>query len=116
MTPDEFRRYGHQAVDWIADFLAHPERYPVLPPVKPGELVDALPDSGPESGESMDDIFVDFERLIVPAMTQWNHPGFMAFFANSSPPEAILAEMFSVALNGNGMLWKTGRRSSNSSR
>jgi len=107
MTPEEFRRHGHQAIDWIADFLENPARYPVLPSVKPGELTDALPASGPECGESMDRIFADFERLIVPAMTHWNHPGFLAYFANSSTGEGILGELFTAALNGNGMLWKT---------
>src|SRR5579871_3548455 len=107
MTPEEFRHYGYQAIDWIAGFLQHADRYPVLPPVNPGELSDSLPRCGPEQGEPMDAILDDFERLIVPAMTQWNHPGFMAFFANSSPPEGILAELLCAALNGNGMLWKT---------
>lgn len=107
MTPEEFQRYGHQAIDWVAGFLAHPERFPVLPSVKPGELTDALPACGPERGERMETILADFERLIVPAMTQWNHPGFMAYFANSSTPEAILGELLAAALNGNGMLWKT---------
>ena len=55
----------------------------------------------------MDAILADFERLIVPAMTHWNHPGFMAYFANSAPPEGILGELLTAALNGNGMLWKT---------
>ena len=63
MTPEEFRRYGHQAIDWVAEFLAHVERYPVLPPVKPGELTDALPAHGPEKGEPMEAILADFERL-----------------------------------------------------
>jgi aromatic-L-amino-acid/L-tryptophan decarboxylase len=107
MTPDEFRHHGHQAIDWIADFLANPTRYPVLPAVKPGELTDALPGAGPERGESMEKIFADFERLIVPATTHWNHPGFMAYFANSSTAEGILGELFTAALNSNGMLWKT---------
>lgn len=107
MTPEEFRRHGHQAIDWVADFLSHPERYPVVPTVKPGELIDALPAQGPEHSESMDTIFADFERLIVPAVTHWNHPGFMAYFAISAPPEGILAELLSAALNANGMLWKT---------
>ena len=107
MTPEEFRRHGHQAIDWIADFLADPERYPVLPPVKPGQLTDALPARGPEHGEPMQAILADFERLVVPAMTHWNHPGFLAYFANSSPPEGILGELYAAALNGNGMLWKT---------
>ena len=55
----------------------------------------------------MDAILADFERLIVPAITHWNHPGFMAYFANSAPPEGILGELLAAALNGNGMLWKT---------
>jgi aromatic-L-amino-acid decarboxylase len=107
MTPEEFRRYGYQAIDWVADYLADAGRYPVFPPVKPGELTDALPARGPERGESMEAILADFERLIVPAMTHWNHPGFLAYFANSAPPEGILGELLSAALNSNGMLWKT---------
>lgn len=79
----------------------------MLPPVKPGELTDALPRHGPERGEPMETIVADFERLIVPASTQWNHPGFLAYFANSSTPEGILGELYTAALNGNGMLWKT---------
>jgi len=107
MTSDEFRRYAHQAVEWIAEYLENPARHPVLPAVRPGELTDALPRSGPEHGEPMERILGDFERLIVPAMTHWNHPGFFAYFANSAPPEGILGELLAAALNGNGMLWKT---------
>ena len=107
MTPDQFRQYGHQTVEWIADFLSNPARYPVAARVQPGQLTDALPACGPENGEPMERILGDFERLIVPAMTHWNHPGFMAYFANSAPPEGILGELLAAALNGNGMLWKT---------
>ena len=107
MLPDEFRRYGHEVVDWIAGFLEHPERYPVLSRMKPGDLLDALPAAGPEQGEAMSEILADFEKFIVPGMTHWNHPGFMAYFANSSPGPAILAEMLAAALNGNGMVWKS---------
>jgi len=106
MLPSEFRRYGHEVVDWIAGFLEHPERYPVLSQMKPGALIDALPAAGPEQGEAMSEILADFEKFIVPGMTHWNHPGFMAYFANSSPGPAILAEMLAAALNGNGMAWK----------
>ena len=63
LTTEEFRRYGHQAIDWIAEFLEHVERYPVLPPVKPGELTDALPRHGPERGEPMEAIIADFEQI-----------------------------------------------------
>jgi aromatic-L-amino-acid/L-tryptophan decarboxylase len=107
MTSEEFRRYGYQAIDWVAGFLERPERYPVLATVKPGELTDALPARGPERGEPMEAILADFERLIVPALTHWNHPGFMAYFASSAAQQAILGELLSAAVNQNGMVWKT---------
>jgi len=107
MTPEDFRLYGHQAIEWVATYLENPGHYPVLPKVKPGELTDSLPASGPEHGEPMNVILADFRRLIVPAMTHWNHPGFLAYFANSATGEGILGELLAAALNGNGMLWKT---------
>lgn len=91
----------------MADYLDHPERYPVLPRMRPGELVDALPRCGPEHGEAMSTILEDFRRKIVPAATHWNHPGFMAYFATSASGPGILGEMLAATLNMNGMLWKT---------
>jgi len=107
LPPEEFRKIAHEVVDWMADYLAHVERYPVLPRVKPGELVDSLPACGPEHGEAMSAILEDFRRQIVPAATHWNHPGFMAYFAISASGPGILGEMLSATLNMNGMLWKT---------
>ena len=107
MDNEEFRRYGHQVVDWIGDYLEGIRQYPVLPSVKPGELVDRLPARAPEHGESMDAILEDFQSLIVPALTHWNHPRFYAYFAVSASYPGILGEMLSAALNVNGMLWKS---------
>lgn len=107
MSPEEFRLHGHTVVDWIADYLAHRENYPVLPKIKPGELTDSLPRSGPETGEPMEAVLRDFESRIVPAATHWNHPGFMAYFATTGTGPGILGEMLSAALNLNGMLWQT---------
>ena len=107
MLPEEFRRVAHEVVDWMTDYLAHPERYPVLPRIKPGELMDALPHCGPDQGEPMSVILEDFRRKIIPATTHWNHPGFMAYFSTSASGPGILGEMLTAALNSNGMLWKT---------
>jgi aromatic-L-amino-acid decarboxylase len=107
LPPEEFRKIAHEAVDWMADYLAHAERYPILPHIKPGELRDALPRCGPDHGETMSTILDDFRRQIVPAATFWNHPGFMAYFATSASGPGILGEMLSATLNMNGMLWKT---------
>ena len=81
MDPESFRREAHRVADWIADYFAHPERYPVLSQVRPGDIARALPAEAPEQGDSFDAIFADFERVIVPGITHWNHPGFFAYFA-----------------------------------
>ena len=104
---EDFRRAAHQAVDWIADYLEHARGYAVLPQSKPGELIDALPQSAPDKGESYDVLLRDFERQILPAVTHWNHPRFMAYFANTGSAPAILGEMLAAALNTNGIHWLT---------
>ncbi|MBL8212346.1 MAG: amino acid decarboxylase [Bryobacterales bacterium] len=107
MSPEAFRAAGHRVVDWIADYLADPRRYPIQPDRKPGELIDALPSHAPEQGEPIEAILRDFESLIVPASTLWNHPQFYSFFSVSSSGPGILAEALIAALNMNGMLWKS---------
>jgi len=107
MTPTDFRRAGHELVEWIADYLADPERYRVLARVAPGEVRDALPSHPPERGESFDAVFADFERILVPALTHWNHPGFLAYFPSMASEPAVLAEFLAAALNQQAMLWRT---------
>jgi aromatic-L-amino-acid/L-tryptophan decarboxylase len=108
MSAAEFRNHGHAVIDWIADYLEKPEKWRVLPDVKPGDLRASLPQSPPVHGESMDTILADFQKLIVPATTHWNHPAFMAYFANSSTGAGVLGEALTAALNVNAMLWRTG--------
>jgi aromatic-L-amino-acid/L-tryptophan decarboxylase len=107
MPPDEFRRYGRQIVDWIAEYLEHPDRQAVLSQVQPGEILAALPASPPDAPESMDRILDDFERIIVPGITHWNNPMFLAYFAITASGPGIFGEMLAAALNANAMLWRT---------
>jgi len=107
MDPSEFRRHGHALVEWIADYLAGSDRYPVLPRVVPGDVRRALPGAAPERGEPFDAIFADFERVLVPALTHWNHPGFFGYFAITASAPGVLAEFLSAALNQQAMLWRT---------
>ncbi len=107
MSADDFRRYGHQIVEWIAEYLSHPERYPVLSKSQPGDLKAALPTAAPERGEAMEAMLADLDRVIVPGITHWNHPGFFAYFATSGSAPGILGEMLSAAFNVNAMLWRT---------
>ncbi|HXI92209.1 MAG TPA: pyridoxal-dependent decarboxylase [Blastocatellia bacterium] len=107
MSAEDFRRYGHQVVEWIADYLSHPERYPVLSQNKPDQVKEALPSKAPERGEAMEAMLSDLDRVIVPGITHWNHPGFFAYFATSGSAPGILGEMLSAAFNVNAMLWRT---------
>lgn len=108
MHPDELRRHAHAVADWIADFVAGIEDRPVLPDVRPGDVSARLPATAPDDGESMDAILADFDRLIVPNVTHWNHPRFHAYFANTGSGPGILAEALCAAVNDNAMLWRTG--------
>jgi aromatic-L-amino-acid decarboxylase len=104
---EEFKRAAGRAIDWIAGYLTHPEEYPVLARVKPGEVKEALPASAPTTGEPLDDVFDDFEKIVVPGITHWNHPCFFAYFSITGSAPGILGEFLSAALNVNSMLWQT---------
>jgi len=107
MDNTEFRKQAHLFVDWIADYLADPSKYPVKSQVKPKEIYSNLPESPPKDGELMDVIFDDFNTLIMPGITHWQNPNFHAYFpANSSYP-SVLAEMLTAALGAQCMKWDT---------
>ncbi|HEV7502348.1 MAG TPA: pyridoxal-dependent decarboxylase, partial [Vicinamibacteria bacterium] len=103
----ELRDQGARLLDWIAEYLDHPERHRVVSPLAPGDVRASLPASPPAAAESLERILADFEERILPGVTHWNHPGFFAYFANSSTTPAILGEMLAAAFNANAMLWKT---------
>ncbi|OLT25498.1 amino acid decarboxylase [Actinomadura sp. CNU-125] len=107
MTPEEFRRYGRQVVDWIADYQEKIESYPVLSRALPGEVLAGLPEHPPEEGEGFDAVLADMDRVVMPGITHWQHPNFFAYFpANASGP-AILGELLAAGLGVQGMLWAT---------
>lgn len=107
MQNTEFRKYAHQLVDWMADYLQNIETQTVVPATQPNEVYKQLPNAAPQKGENFDTIFADFKQLIVPNMTHWQHPLFCAYFpANSSSP-SILAEMLTATLAAQCMVWQT---------
>jgi len=107
MTPDEFRRHGHAVVDWIADYQARVESFPVLSPVKPGEIRAALPANPPAHGEPFDTLLKDVEKLILPGVTHWQSPNFFAYFPCNGSGPGILGDLLSSGLGVQGMLWST---------
>ncbi len=107
LSPAEFRRHADTLADWIATYLGDIERYPVLARVAPGEVRASLPDQAPTVAEPLDAILADIDRLVMPGVTHWNHPGFLAYFANTASVPGILADLLSSALNQIGILWRT---------
>jgi aromatic-L-amino-acid decarboxylase len=107
MTPDEFRRYGHTVVDWIADYHSRIESFPVLSQVKPGEVRASLPVNPPTCGEPFETLLQDVENLILPGITHWQSPNFFAYFPCNASGPGILGDLLSSGLGVQGMLWST---------
>lgn len=102
-----FRQKAHELADWMADYFENISQYRVLPDKKPGEIKDQLPLNAPDQGEDFEEIFKDFENIIMPGMTHWQHPGFMAYFPASRSAPSVLAEMITATLGAQCMLWYT---------
>jgi aromatic-L-amino-acid/L-tryptophan decarboxylase len=107
LPADEFRSAMHRVADLVADYLEGVGDRPVLPAVKPGEVKRVLPAGPPIAPEPLDTILDDYLRVIEPNLTHWNHPGFLAYFANTGSGPGILGETLAAALNVNAMLWRT---------
>ena len=107
MSKEDFRRLGHDLIDWIAAYFDHIDDLPVLAAIEPGDLKAKLPASAPVQGESMESIIADLDRLIVPALTHWSHPSFFAYFATSTSAPGIFGELLSAAFDNKAMLWRT---------
>lgn len=107
MTAEEFRLYGKEVVDWIADYYEKVESFPVMSRVKPGEIRASLPPQAPQEGEIFDAMLRDVEKLILPGITHWQSPNFFGFFPSNTSFPSILGEMLSSGLGVQGMLWAT---------
>jgi aromatic-L-amino-acid decarboxylase len=105
MTPEEFRRHGREVIDWIADYWERIESLPVASTVQPGDIRALLPEAAPEQPEPFEDLLADLDRVVLPGVTHWQHPGWFAYFpANNSPP-SVLADTVSAGLGLIGLLW-----------
>ena len=107
MKNDDFRRSGHQFVDWIADYFENIEKYPVRSLVEPGDIKKLIPAVPPSRGEAMEGIFADFERIVMPGITHWQHPGWFGYFPANNSPASVLGELLTAGLGAQCMVWQT---------
>jgi aromatic-L-amino-acid/L-tryptophan decarboxylase len=107
VSPEEFLSNSREVTEWINNYFRNIEDFPVLSSVKPGDILNSLPAEPPEKGEGINEILKELDDKLLPGITHWNHPGFMAYFNSTSSSPGILAEFIIAALNVNGMLWRT---------
>ena len=107
LPPDLFIKYSRQTADWIAHYLENMNEYPVLSRTKPGEIKSSIPKSPPAKPEPFENVLRDFQKIIIPGITHWNHPRFFAYFSITGSYPGIIGEFLSSALNVNAMLWKS---------
>jgi len=107
MPVEDFRKYGYQVVDWIANYFEHIGENPVLSQVEPNWLKGNLPISAPENGEDFGSVLADVDRLILPAVTHWNHPNFHGLFSTSTSSVGVFGEMLAASFDMKAMLWRT---------
>jgi aromatic-L-amino-acid decarboxylase len=107
MDKDSFRQFGYRFVDWVVDYFERIDEFPVKSLVRPGDIRQRLPETPPVQAEAMETIFRDFEDIILPGMTHWQHPSWFGYFpANNSPP-SILAELLTAGMGAQCMVWQT---------
>jgi aromatic-L-amino-acid/L-tryptophan decarboxylase len=107
MTPDVFRRHGHEVIDWIANYMEKVEHLPVLSQIKPGEIHSRLPQYAPQHGEPFEAILRDVDEIIMPGITHWQSPNFFAYFPSNNSGPSILGDLLASGLGVQGMLWAT---------
>jgi len=107
MNNHEFKKYGYELVDWMAEYFENIEKIPVKPNLAPGDIINQLPIRAPVESESFDKIFADFKKIILPGMTHWQHPSFFAYFPGNSSKYSLLGEMITATLGAQCMSWLT---------
>ncbi len=108
MTPEEFRTQGHQLIDWIADYRARVDTFPVQARTEPGEVLAQLPSSPPDQPESFVAVLADLQRIIVPGLTHWQHPSFFGYFPANAALASVLGDFLSTGLGVLGLSWQAG--------
>jgi aromatic-L-amino-acid decarboxylase len=106
MTPEEFRRFGHQLIDWIADYRQGIADRPVMARTAPGEVRSQLPPNPPEQPEDFAAVFRDLEQVILPGLSLWQHPQFFGYFPANASLASVLGDYLSTGLGVLGLSWQ----------
>src|SRR5712671_783871 len=107
MSPEEFRRRGHEVVDFIADYRARVASLPVMSRAEPGEVMARLPPAPPEEAEPFESILRDLEQVLMPGLSHWQHPDFFGYFPSNGELSSVLGDFISTGLGVLGLSWQS---------
>lgn len=107
MTPEEFKKYGYEIINWIADYRSNIGDYPVMSTIQPGAVLKGLPENPPEHPESFDSVLNDIENVIIPGVSHWNHPNNFAYFPSNATLPSILGDLLCSGIGGIGLNWQS---------
>ncbi|BBM84528.1 pyridoxal phosphate-dependent decarboxylase family protein [Candidatus Uabimicrobium amorphum] len=107
MTPEDFRKYGHQIIDWIADYRENVEKHPVMASLDPGAIAEKLPTTPPSDSESFAAFLDDLNHIVLPGVTHWNHPHYYAYFPGNATLSSILGDIICSGIGGIGLNWQS---------
>jgi len=116
MKPDDFRKHGHELVEWMASYMENVEKYPVKSQVSPGEIFSKIPDNPPLKAETFESFMKDMDEIIMPGISHWQSPNFFAYFPANTSPASVLAEMIISTLGTQCMIWETSPAAAEPSR
>ena len=107
MSPEDFRRYGHRLIDWLADYHESLAKRPVMAKTRPGEIRDALPKAPPNEPEDFAAVIDDLDRIVVPGLSLWQHPRFFGYFPANALLAGVLGDLVSTGLGVIGLSWQS---------
>src|SRR5579871_2164474 len=106
MTPEDFRKHGHDLIDWIADYRKTLASRPVMARTEPGDIKAALPSTPPVDPQPFDDIRADLDRVVMPGLSHWQHPSFFGYFPSNGELSSVLGDFLSTGLGVLGLSWQ----------
>jgi len=107
MSPEEFRAAGHELIDWIADYRARIPQLPVQAQVGPGEVAGKLQRHAPEEAEAFRQVLADLEDIVVPGVTQVQHPRYFGWFPSNASLASVLGDLATSGLGALGITWQS---------